>query len=143
MRTQRKPAAASIAISPGRGSVKWILTPSPSVALSATRGGPFQGGDKGKPVWPVSESRQRLSRTSKDGRQQGLRLFVERPVRRVGGWGMRKENQKPIARHLQECGSWTRARTKCPLSGGKEDGISSFCGRQKGQETGQRETSHP
>ena len=30
MRTQRKPAAASISISPGRGSVKWMFTPTPS-----------------------------------------------------------------------------------------------------------------
>src|SRR5262245_34095027 len=99
MRTQRKPAAASIAISPGRGSVKWILTPSPSVTLSATRAGPFQGGDRGKTVLPVAESRQRVSRTSKDGLHQGPRLFVERPVRRADVGDIRKEHQEPIARH--------------------------------------------
>lgn len=45
MRTQRKPPAASMLISPGRGSVKWVLTPRawvpPRALQEKGRGGRF------------------------------------------------------------------------------------------------------
>src|SRR5437763_15310292 len=56
MRTHLKPAAASIFISPGRGSVKWILTPIP-VGKGAVNGGSDWAATRSPSTIPIQAAR--------------------------------------------------------------------------------------